>query len=88
MLLIDRRWGRYGDEEQLVTLFGVMQALVSVVEDGEDALRSLRAGDTEFAFLHRPPLILVAVSKLRDGAHHLQLQLRYLFDQVGHDGGP
>lgn len=30
---------RYGKEEKLVNLFGVMQALVSIVQDDKDNLR-------------------------------------------------
>ena len=73
---------RHGNEEQLVTLFGVMQALVSVVEDGEDSMETILSGDTKFVFLHKPPLILVAVSKLKDSIQQLQLQLEYIFNQI------
>nr|CAG4646153.1 EOG090X03TW [Macrothrix elegans] len=73
---------RYGNEEQLVTLFGVMQALVSIVEDGEDHLETIHAGDTRFVFLHKTPLILVAVSKMKDSVMQLQLQLEYLYNQI------
>lgn len=34
-----------------MTLFGVMQALVSVVEDGQDSMDSIVAGDTRFVLL-------------------------------------
>ena len=65
-----------------MTLFGVMQALVSVVEDSQDSLETIVAGDTKFVFLHKSPLILVAVSKLRDSPNQLQLQLHYLYNQI------
>ena len=32
-------YARYGCEEKLVGLFGIMQALISIVEDGNDVLR-------------------------------------------------
>ena len=35
---------RYGNEDELVTLFGVMQALVSFIKDDDDSLRCLVAG--------------------------------------------
>ena len=54
-----------------------MQALVSVVEDGQDTLETITAGETQFVFLHKSPLILVAVSKLKDSIVQLQLQLKY-----------
>nr|CAG4643112.1 EOG090X03TW [Ilyocryptus agilis] len=73
---------RHGNEEQLVTLFGVMQALVSVVEDGQDLMETILAGDTKFVFLHKPPLILVCVTKMKDSILQLQLQMEYVFNQV------
>lgn len=54
-----------------------MQALVSFVEDGEDSMDMILAGDTKFIFLHKTPLILVAVSKMKDSILQLQLQLEY-----------
>ncbi len=53
-----------------------MQALVSVVEDGQDTMETILAGDTKFVFLHKSPLILVAVSKMKDSIQQLQLQLQ------------
>ncbi|XP_057369536.1 protein SAND-like [Daphnia carinata] len=73
---------RHGNEEQLVTLFGVMQALVSFVEDGEDSMDMILAGDTKFVFLHKTPLILVAVSKMKDSVLQLLLQLEYIYNQI------
>jgi len=32
-------YSRYGSEEKLVNLFGIMQALVSIIEDSKDELR-------------------------------------------------
>nr|CAG4650054.1 EOG090X03TW [Sida crystallina] len=73
---------RHGNEEQLVTLFGVMQAIVSVVEDDQDSLQIIKAGSSKFVFLHKSPLILVGVSKLRDSLQQLQSQLSYLYNQI------
>nr|CAG4638358.1 EOG090X03TW [Cyclestheria hislopi] len=73
---------KYGNEEQFVTLFGVMQALVSVFEDGKDTLDTIVAGDSKFVFLHQRPLILVAVSKLKDSVEQLRTHLRYMYNQI------
>ena len=56
---------RYGNEEKLVTVFGVMQALVSFITHGDepDLLRSISAGDRKFVFLVKEHVILVAVSR-------------------------
>ena len=37
-------YSRYGHEDELVTIFGVMQAMVSFVKDDDDSLRCLIAG--------------------------------------------
>ncbi|KAF0310728.1 Protein SAND [Amphibalanus amphitrite] len=73
---------RHGSEEQLVTLSGVMQALVSFVQDSGDSLRALRTGDRTIAFLSRPPLILVAVSRGPENVHQLNVQLFHMYYQI------
>ncbi|CAG0894366.1 unnamed protein product, partial [Cyprideis torosa] len=75
---------RYGEEDKLVTLFGVMQALVSVVEHNRegDSLRYIQAGKHQVAFLTKGSLILVAVSKTNEADIHLTLQLNYVYNQL------
>lgn len=57
---------------------GVMQALVSFVQTGSDMIRSVHAGDTNFVFVVKGPLILVAVSKTLESVPQLTLQLTYV----------
>ncbi len=66
---------RHGNEDQLVTLFGLMQALVSVVQDGGDVIRSIKVGQTKIVFLLKSPLILVCVSRLDECVAQMQTQL-------------
>nr|CAG4640753.1 EOG090X03TW [Eulimnadia texana] len=75
-------YSRYENEEDLVTLFGVMQALVSFIEDSDDMLESIYTEDTTFVFLHKPPLILVIVSKLKDNVMQLKQELVYVYNQI------
>ncbi|EDV26624.1 uncharacterized protein TRIADDRAFT_22109 [Trichoplax adhaerens] len=75
-------YSRYGNEEKLVTIMGVMQALVSFVQDSDDTLQSLVAGNRKYVFLVKGPLILVAVSSLEDSVPQLQLQLTYVYHQI------
>lgn len=67
---------RYGNEDKLAWLFGVMQTLVSFVQSSDDNIKSIHAGDTHFVFLVRKPLILVAVSKTEDSIQQLTVQLK------------
>lgn len=66
----------------MVTTFGIMQALVSFVQDGNDSLRSIVAGDHLFVFLVREHLILVAVANTQESKHQLTLQLSYVYHQI------
>lgn len=66
----------HGNEDKLATLFGVIQALVSFVQLGQDAITSIHAGSIKFAFMQRNSLILVAASRTNMSVQQLQLQLR------------
>ncbi|XP_064111895.1 vacuolar fusion protein MON1 homolog [Macrobrachium nipponense] len=73
---------RHGKEDRLVTLFGVMQALVSFVADSDDVIRCIIAGDHKFVFLVKSPLILVAVSHTVASVPQLIMQLTYVHNQI------
>ncbi|XP_053620355.1 vacuolar fusion protein MON1 homolog [Plodia interpunctella] len=76
-------YSRYGNEDKLAGLCGVIQALVSVVEEqNQDILRSLTTKDCKAVFLVKGPLILVAVSKSNESETQLVLQLTYAFNQI------
>ncbi|XP_020293274.1 vacuolar fusion protein MON1 homolog A [Pseudomyrmex gracilis] len=75
-------YSRYSSEDKLVTVMGVMQALVSFVQAGSDMIRSVHAGDTNFVFVVKGPLILVAVSKTLESVSQLTLQLTYVYNQI------
>lgn len=68
-------YSRHSSEDKLVTLMGVMQALVSFVQAGNDMIKSVHAGDTNFVFVVKGPLILVTVSKTLESVPQLVLQL-------------
>lgn len=75
-------YSRYGCEDKLVTLFGVMQALVSFVQDSDDVIQAVNFGGRVLAFLIKGPLILVAVSSKRESVRFLVSQLTYVYNQV------
>lgn len=56
-------YSRYGKEDKLVNMFGIMQAIVSFFQDDNDNLRSIVAGGHRFVFMCRGPLVLVSVSQ-------------------------
>ncbi|KAJ8976417.1 hypothetical protein NQ317_005337 [Molorchus minor] len=75
-------YSRYGNEDKLAWLFGVMQTLVSFVQSSGDCIKSIHAANTLFVFLVKKPLILVAVSKAQDGVQQLTSELSYVFNQI------
>lgn len=68
----------HGDEEKLNTLFGLLQALVSVVQTDDDCIRSITAKNTKFVFLVKSPLILVGVNKSNRSEQQIYNQLMYV----------
>ncbi|CAG5118875.1 unnamed protein product [Candidula unifasciata] len=76
-------YSRHGSEDKLVTIMGVMQALVSFVQDSEkDNLRSIVAGDHKFVFMTRDHLTFVGISRGGESTQQLLLQLTYMYNQV------
>ncbi|CAH1980891.1 unnamed protein product [Acanthoscelides obtectus] len=75
-------YSRYGNEDKLAWLFGVMQTLVSFIQSSDDTIKSIHAGDTHFVFLIKKPLILVAVHKTQESEQQLITQLNYVFNQI------
>ncbi|XP_019634270.1 PREDICTED: vacuolar fusion protein MON1 homolog A-like isoform X2 [Branchiostoma belcheri] len=73
---------RHGNEDKLVTTMGVMQALVSFVQDNDDNIRFMIAGSHKFVFLNRPPVILVCVAHSAESTQQLLLHLTYVYNQI------
>ncbi|UJR09301.1 hypothetical protein I4U23_013544 [Adineta vaga] len=74
---------RYGDEDQLVTLMGVMQTLISFAELTDSSqLNYLKAGRCRIAFLHREPLVFVIVTHTNEHSICLLQQLTYAYHQI------
>lgn len=75
-------YSRYGKEDKLNPLMGVMLTLVSLVQIEKNTLRSFRAGNHLYVFLLRQPLILVAVSKTNESQQQLLMQLTYVYNHI------
>lgn len=72
----------HGNEDKLVTHFGIMQALMSFVQSTEDTIKSIHANGRKFVFLVRNPLILVAVCRTTYSVQQIQMQLTDVFNQI------
>eukprot|EP00054_Salpingoeca_dolichothecata_P018406 m.113092 g.113092 ORF g.113092 m.113092 type:complete len:515 (+) comp22858_c0_seq6:97-1641(+) len=75
-------FSRYGNEENLASLMGVMQALSSFVQDDKDELMSFTAGKHRFVYQHRGPLLLVMVASTGESEAQLSMQLNYVYSQI------
>ena len=72
----------HGEEGMLVTLVGPMLALVSVVADGGDTIKSIKSADTNIVFLVKSPLILVGVSSNSLGQYSIFCVCLMVFSEV------
>ncbi|KAL5269998.1 hypothetical protein ACHWQZ_G003469 [Mnemiopsis leidyi] len=75
-------YSRHGKEENIVGLYGVMQALLSCVQDNSDDLNCIRSSDRLFVFRCHPPLMLVAVSDTTECEEQIARQLKYVHHQA------
>ncbi|XP_005090495.1 protein SAND [Aplysia californica] len=76
-------YSRHGSEDKLVTIMGVMQALVICTHDFQkDTLRSIVAGDHKFVFMCRDHLTFIGITRGRESTQQMLLQLTYMYNQV------
>ncbi|XP_072884667.1 vacuolar fusion protein MON1 homolog B-like isoform X2 [Hemitrygon akajei] len=75
-------YSRYGNEEALSSTMGVMMALVSFVQAGDNLIRSIQADDYQVVFSQEGPLVLVCVSRGRQSERQLRRELLYVYQQI------
>ncbi|MBN3306715.1 MON1B protein, partial [Amia calva] len=75
-------YSRYGNEEALSSTMGVMMALVSFVQSGDNAIRSIYSDDHKVVFMQQGPLVLVLVSRGRQSEQQLRQELMYVYYQI------
>ncbi|XP_072102681.1 vacuolar fusion protein MON1 homolog B-like isoform X2 [Mobula birostris] len=75
-------YSRYGNEEALSSTMGVMMALVSFVQAGNNLIRSIQADDYQVVFSQEGPLVLVCVSRGRQSERQLRRELLYVYQQI------
>lgn len=76
-------YSRYGSEDRLAPVMGVMQSLASFVQmDNKDQLRCFVAGRHVFVFQVKEPLLLVMVSRTGESEAQMGMQLMYVYNQI------
>ena len=61
---------------------GVMQALVSFVQDSKDVPRCITAGKHKFVFMAKEHVILVAAARTNESILQVHHQLQYIYNQM------
>ncbi|XP_048111984.1 vacuolar fusion protein MON1 homolog B [Alosa alosa] len=75
-------YSRYGSEEALSSTMGVMMALVSFVQSGDNTIRSVYSDQHMVVFMQQGPLVLVSVSSSGQSEQQLRQELRYVYNQI------
>lgn len=75
-------FSRYGDEQELVTTFGLLQAVISIVLDSGDSLRCIRAGSRRIVYFMKQSLYFVCISSTTEPEVVLLKQLNFLYNQI------
>jgi len=75
-------FSRYGDEQDQVTIFGFIQAVLSIAEDSGDNILALSGGQRRIVFFVRNSLIFVLISSTREPDCILMKQLEFLYSQI------
>ncbi|XP_075041658.1 vacuolar fusion protein MON1 homolog B [Mixophyes fleayi] len=75
-------YSRYGNEEALSSTMGVMMALVSFVQSGNNCIRSIHSDKQKVVFLQQGPLVLVSVSRSPQSEEQLRRELQYVYYQI------
>lgn len=75
-------FSRYGDEQELVTTFGLLQAVISISLDAGDTLRCIRAGSRKIVYFIKNSLYFVAMSSTREPEVVLLRHLNFLYNQI------
>jgi hypothetical protein len=75
-------YSRYGDENKLSSIVGVIQAIISLYQNCDDTIRSVEVGQSMIVFLLRGPLYFVVASKTGEPESALRDQLQWLYYQI------
>ncbi len=75
-------YAKSGDEDDLITTFGLLQAVISIVLNSGDVMKTIIAGDRTITFLLRQSLYFVIVSSTGENPSVLLKLLDVLYQQI------
>lgn len=73
---------KHGDEQDLVTTFGLIQAVISIVLDSGDKIKFIKSGSRKILFLLKRSLYFVLISSTQEPEIVLIKQLEFIYDQI------
>lgn len=75
-------FSRHGDEQELVTTFGLLQAIISIVQDSGDQLKCIRSKRRTIVYFLRNSLYFVSISSTSELEAVLSCQLEFMYSQI------
>jgi hypothetical protein len=75
-------YSRYGDEQEMVTTFGLLQAVISIVMDSGDVLKVIKSGSRRIIYLIKNSIYLISVSSTEEPEVVIVKQLEFLYNQI------
>lgn len=70
---------RHGDEQELVTIFGLLQAVVSIANDSGDNIHCIRSNKRKIIYFIRKSLYFVSISSTGESEAILKQQLEFMY---------
>lgn len=75
-------FSKYGDENELVTTFGLLQAVISIVIDSGDSIKCIRAGNRKIVYFIKQSLYFICVTSTNEPELIILKQLQFLYSQI------
>ena len=75
-------FSKHGDEQELVTSFGLLQAIYSIIQDAGDTIKSITAGNRKIVYFVRESLFFVSMSSTREPEAVMYKQLEFAYSQI------
>jgi hypothetical protein len=75
-------FSKHGDEQNLVTTYGLLQAVVSIVENAGDSISCIKAGDRRIVYFFRNQLYFISISSTDEPEAILSRQLEFMYGQI------
>ena len=66
----------------MVTTFGLLQAVISLIHDSDDELLCIKAGNRKIVYLNRSQLYFVCISSMNEPEAIMHQQLLFMYYQI------